>query len=146
MEKNARLTRGLALVGTFLMWIPLLVPVLLSLAALVVWRCFLFDFLMPAELFPLSILGFGLTLWAALRAHLHQKLIGWGFVIGLALLMLSQGIAIWTGLASGERQPTAQLLALVLVPYGMYVLALIASGLGGVWLTHDLYHSKPTVA
>jgi hypothetical protein len=136
MQKSDSLTRGLALVGTILMWIPLIAPLLLSIAALVGVRQFLLDFLMPAELFPLSVFGFGLLFWAAFRAHSRQKLIGWGFVIAVALLILSQAIAVWTGLASGAAEPTTMLMTFVLLPYGLYVLSLIVSSIGGARLTY----------
>lgn len=141
MEKNERLTRGLALFGTVLMWMPLIAPILLAFWALFgSYGRFMLDFLMPAELFPLSVVGFGLLLWAAFRAHAHQKLIGWGFVIALSWLVLSQAIAVLTGLASGDAEPTKLLMSFVLIPYGLYVLSMLVSSLGGAWLTYDLYH------
>jgi hypothetical protein len=141
VEKNNRLTRGLALCGTALIWFPLIAPILLGLVALFgEQRRFLLDFLMPAELFTLSVFGFGLLLWAAFRAHTHQKLIGWGFVAALALLMLSQAIAVLTGLASGETEATTQMITLVMIPYVLYIVSMVASSFGGAWLTYDLYH------
>jgi hypothetical protein len=146
MEKNNQLTRGLALFGTMMMWLPLLMPLVFAMAALWGERRFLLDYLMPAELFPLSIIGFGLLLWAALRVHSHQKWIGWGFVTALVLLFLSQTVAVVTGLASGATEPTTFLITLILIPYAMYVLALIATSVGGALLTYDLFHSSKTSA
>ncbi len=39
-------------------------------------RIFRFDYLMPAELFPATLVGGGLLIWAALRAHSRRRLIG----------------------------------------------------------------------
>ncbi len=94
---------------------------------------------MPAELFPIAMLGGGMLLWAALRARSRRGLIGWGLVIAVGMLFGGQALAVITGLASGETEPTPWLMALVLVPIGIYVLALVAVGIGGVLLVRDLF-------
>jgi len=60
-------------------------------------------------------------------------------VTAVVMLFGGQGIAVITGLASGATEPTAGLMALVLVPLGIYVLALIVIGIGGVKLTQNLF-------
>ncbi|MBI5353702.1 MAG: hypothetical protein HZB50_13755 [Chloroflexi bacterium] len=141
MEKKDTLTKILAVFGSVLIWFPILAPILLGLGSLITRGRFLFDYLMPAELFLSALAGSGLLLWASLRSHSNSnsKLIGWGLVTAVVMLFGGQGIAVITGLASGATEPTAGLMALVLVPLGIYVLALIVIGVGGVKLTQNLF-------
>jgi len=141
MEKKGVLTKILAIVGTVLVWFPILAPILLSVAAITKERMFRFDYLMPAELFPVALVGAGLLIWAALRARSRQRLIGWGFGIAVGLLIGGQVLAVVTGLASGETEPTGWPWALVLGSLGGYSLSLLVIGIGGVLLVRDLFKS-----
>ncbi len=139
MKKKDVFTKILAIVGTALVWFPILTPVLFSIVLIIQERMFRFDYLMPAELFPVALIGGCLLFWAALRAHSHRKLIGWGLAIAAGLLIGGQGLAVITGLASGEAEPTAPLLTLVLAPIIAYSLTLVVIGVGGVSLLRDLF-------
>ena len=139
MEKKDVLTKILAVFGTVLMWLPVLAPIILGVGSLVFAGIFRFDYLMPAEMFPSAVLGGAMLLWAALRTHSHRKLIGWGLVTAVVMLFGGQAIAVVTGLASGETEPTTWLMALVLGPLVIYALLLVAVGVGGVRLVRDLY-------
>lgn len=139
MEKKNTLTRILAIVGTLLAWLPLLAPVFFSVGAFISRRRFLFDYLMPAELFPLALAGGLLLLWAALRARSRQKLIGWSLGLAVVLLFGSQALAVVSGLASGEREAEGFWWLLVLAVLVGYILALAAVAVGGVLLLRDLY-------
>jgi len=139
MEKMGVLTKILAIAGTVLVWFPILAPVLLSLALLVKERVFRFDYLMPAELFLFALAGGGLLIWAALRARLRWRLIGWGLAIALGLLMGGQALAVLTGLASGETEPVGLWFALVLASIVGFSLALVGIGIGGLLLLRDLF-------
>ena len=99
---------------------------------------FRFDYLMPAELFPAALVGGGLLMWAALRARSRRGIIGWGLGIAVGSLVGGQALAVATGLASGETEPTGWQWALVLASLGVYSLALVVIGVGGVLLLRDL--------
>ncbi len=142
MEKKGVLTKILAIVGTVLVWFPILTPVLLSVAVIIKERMFRFDYLMPAELFPATLVGGGLLIWAALRRRSRRRLIGWGFGIAVGLLLGGQMLALVTGLASGETEPAGWWWALVLASIVVYSLALVVIGVGGVLLLRDLF--KPS--
>ncbi|MBI5963440.1 MAG: hypothetical protein HY863_08205 [Chloroflexi bacterium] len=139
MEKKNVFTKILAVIGTILIWLPVLAPIILAVGSLILAGMFRLDYLMPAELFPVALLGGLLLFWASLRAHSHRKLIGWGLLIAVILLFGGQGLAVVTGLASGETEPTPLLVALVLTPIIIYALALAAVGVGGVQLSRDLF-------
>jgi peptidoglycan/LPS O-acetylase OafA/YrhL len=139
MQSQSVLTRILAVVGTALVWIPLLAPALFAAVFLAHSGMFRFDYLMPAELFPLALAGGCALLWAALRAHSRRVLIGASLGGAVALLFGSQAIAVATGLASGRTEPTGWQWALVLMMLALYALALAVMGVGGALLARDLF-------
>ncbi|HEY3312886.1 MAG TPA: hypothetical protein VGK00_14700 [Anaerolineales bacterium] len=142
MEKSGTLTKGLAITGTVFAWLPILATILTSVAGTLRSGRFRFDYLMPAELFPLALLGAGLLLWAALRAHSRQGLIGWSLAAAAIALLGSQALAVITGLASGKIGASGWPWAVVLAGIAAYALALIVIGIGGVLLLRDLYPDK----
>jgi hypothetical protein len=145
MVKHDVLTRILAIAGTVLVWFPILAPILLSAALVIQERILRFDYLMPAELFPAAFGGGCLLIWAALRARSRRILIGEGFAVALVLLIGAQVLAVVTGLASGETEPTGWPWAIVLGSIGGYSISLVAVGVGGLLLLRDLYspHRPP---
>ena len=137
MEKKDVFTKILAILGTILIWFPVLAPLILAVGSLTRAGMFRFDYLMPAELFPSALLGGILLVWASMRARSYRKLIGWGLVIAVILLFGGQALSVVTGLASGETEPTPLLMALVLGPILIYALALAVVGVGGILLARD---------
>ena len=139
MENKNVLTKILAGTGTVLVAIPILAPFLFSFLRLIQSRRFNFDYLMPAELFPLGMAGGALLLWAALRRHAYQGLIGGGISLAIVMLIGGQVLAVVTGLASGRIGPTGWPWALVVGSLILYSLALVAVAVGGVLLLLDLF-------
>jgi len=139
MEKKGVLTKALAIIGTVLVWFPIAAPVLLALPRLITRPVFHFDWLMPAELFPAALVGAALLIWAALRARSRVKLIAWALGIAVGALVGGQALALVTGLASGETEPTGWRWAIVVGAIAVYALALIALGIGGILLLRDLF-------
>jgi len=138
MKKKDIFTKVLASIGAILVWFTLLAPVLLTIVFLFRSGRFHFDYLMPAELFPLALVGGGFLLWAALRARRRTGFIITCFGLAAGSLVISQILAVLTGLASGDTEPGGWQWALVLTFLGIYVLALIGLGVGGVMLHRDL--------
>ena len=141
MVKRGVLTKILAIVGTVLVWFPILAPVLISAVAIINERMFRFDYLMPAELFPAALVGGCLLIWAALRARSRWRLFGWGLGIAVGLLVGGQVLAVVTGLASGKTEPAGGWWALVLASLVVYSLALVVVGVGGLSLLRDLFRA-----
>ncbi|MEI9479919.1 MAG: hypothetical protein WCO26_25570 [Deltaproteobacteria bacterium] len=143
MEIKGILTKVLAVVGTVLVWFPILATVVISVVGSIGDRIFRFDYLMPAELFPVTLVGGGLLMWAALRSRSRRRLIGWGLGVAVGLLVGGQVLAVATGLASGETELVGWLWALVVVSIVVYSLALLEIGTAGVLLVCDLFrHGK----
>ena len=139
MDRRGVLTRLLAIVGAVLVWIPILFTVLTSIVGTISSRVFRFDYLMPAELFPVAFVGALLLLWAALRARSHQQLIGWGTGGAVVFLGGGQLYAVASGLASGAIEPTGWPWALVIASIALYSLALIEMGIAGILLVRTVH-------
>jgi len=139
MKQEGALTRILALVGTVLVWFPLLATVVTAVVASIAMRRFLCDYLMPAELFPAVLLGGGLLLWAALRARSRRALIGWGLGVAAGVLVGGQALAVATGLASGAIPPEGVWWALAVASLVIYTLAVAELGTASVLLSRDLF-------
>jgi lipid-A-disaccharide synthase-like uncharacterized protein len=138
MRRTGALTKVLAILGTTLVWLPLLAPIFFSVLFFIRARLLRFDYLMPAELFPVALLGGALLLWAAVRARSRVRLIGGGLGVAVALLVGGQVLAEVTGLASGATEPVGWWPALVLASVAAYSLALVGAGVGGIGLLRDL--------
>ena len=139
MGRKGVLTKVLAVVGMVLVWFPFLATVVISVVGSIRDRVFRFDYLMPAELFPIAFVGGGLLMWAAMRARSRRRLVGWGLGVAVVLLVGSQALAVATGLASGETEPAGWLWALVVASIAVYSLALVEIGAAGVLLVRDLF-------
>ncbi|MHB1317477.1 MAG: hypothetical protein ACYCYF_02540 [Anaerolineae bacterium] len=137
MRASDRWTRVLAVAGCVLVWLTLSSPLLFSLMRLSRGGRFLFDYLMPAELFPLALAGGLLLLWAALRSQSSVARVAWSLGVAAAALVGSQGLAVVTGLASGAQEAEGWRWALVIAGLAIYILALVALGLVGARMTRD---------
>jgi hypothetical protein len=144
MDDRNTFTRVLAISGTVLVWMPLLAPLLLGLLSWIFDGVFRFDYLMPAELFALILVGGGLLLWAARRTGTYFGFFAWGLGVAILALISSQVTAVVTGLASGETAIGGWQWALVLGLFALYVAAVAAIGVGGLLLLRRLFqHPQP---
>jgi len=142
MEKKALAIRILAIVGTVFVWVPLLAPFLLSTILFIQSRRFLFDFLMPAELFPVIAVGWVLLILAALISHSRWQLIGWGFIVGVILLVGGQALAVVTGLADDRIEARGVWFVLVSGMIVGFAVAIVAVGVGGILLLRTLFRKE----
>ena len=138
MVKKITVTRIMAIIGTVIIWLPIAAPIVFSAVRYIESNRFLFDYLMPAEFFPLVLVGGGLLIWAAFRALLRQRIITWAFVIAIVFLVGGQAIAVATGLASGETEAAGLPWALVIGSIVLYILAVIFVGINGILLVRDI--------
>ncbi len=139
MDKKNILTRILAITGTVLVWFPILAAVIFSIAHLIRSGEFRFDFLIPAEMFYVILIGGALLIWAAVRAKAYRAWIIWSLVGAVVCLIASQGLAVVSGLASGEREPEGIWWILVLSIMGLVIVGEIVEGIGGIFLTWKLF-------
>ncbi len=140
LARKLGLDKVLALAGTVLVWLPLALTVLSSVFGLLFRRSFLLDFLMPAELFPLALVGALILAWAAFRTRLRRMPIavsGAAMVAFFACVLL---VPLATGLASGATPPEGWPWAITLLSLALYAAAMVSTGVAGTLLTRDLIH------
>ena len=139
MGKQGAFTKALATAGALLAWFPIVATIVVAMVGSIRAGAFRFDYLMPAELFPLALAGGGLLLWAAIRARSRRGLIGWGLTAMVVLLAGGLGLAEASGLASGKIAMAGLPFMLVLASLAAYTLALVEIGYSGVLLLRDLF-------
>jgi hypothetical protein len=142
MDKKGLITRTLVTIGTVLIWFPMVLPVIFSGSRLLRAHIFRFDYLLPAEIFPVVLVGAALLLWGARRAHLRTAFIGGGFALTLASLALALILAQVTGMASGAVEPVGWPFALVAACFVLFWIGMLAMGVGGILLWRDLRRSN----
>jgi len=138
MINKSAFTKVLAVIGTCLVCFPIFATFITSIFGSIRFKGFRFDYLMPAELGLFALVGGGLLIWASLRAQVMRKPIIWCLICAFALLIGSQGLAVVTGLASGESEMVGWKMILVIVPLVGYSLAIIIEGIFGILLLRRL--------
>lgn len=131
MKSSNLLTKILAISGTILVGLPVIAPIVFSLIRLVQSGCFMFDYLMPAELGLLVLGGVALLIWAAIRAHSRVRLILWAAGAAVLTVVGGQLLAVATGLADGSTPQSSPWMVAVLsliVAYDLLVLLLLIAG------------------
>jgi hypothetical protein len=134
-----RLTKFLAISGTVLAWLPVLAPIIFSVIGYLQVQKFHYDYLMPAELFPVALAGGGLLTWAAIRMRAWLKLIAGSLLAAALLLVASQATAIYTGLASGATPASGWQWAVVVSLLIGYDIAIVLVAVGGLMLLFELF-------
>lgn len=134
-----KVTKTLAAAGTILVLGPIAFAVLTSAIGTIVTGKFHFDYLMPAELFPVAFAGALLLFWAAKQSGLHFRFIGFNLVLLLFFMGTIIVIPSVTGLASGETEPAGAPFLIVMSCLVLYTISLISAGVNGIRLWRDLY-------
>lgn len=141
MKTKKTLAKVLATLGTILVLLPLLAPICFSFMRIlrIGFAHFNFDFLMPAELFPVVFLGGALIVIASIIAHSKKALIIWSFALAAVMFIGGSIFALVTGLASGQTEPIGLMLNIVLIAFVLYDLMMIPLGIGGILLVKNLF-------
>ena len=131
------LGKVLALAGTVLVWLPILLTLLSSVLRLFLRRSLLLDVLMPAELFPLALVGALLLNWVAFREKSRLKSVVLSAAAMVVCFACVLAVPILTGLASGATPPEGWPMALSYLSLTLYVAAMALTGVMGALLTKD---------
>ncbi len=145
MGSKSAFIKVLAITGTILVWFPILAMILFTAVRFIQSQYFLMDYLIPGEIFPVVLVGGLLLLWATIRARVWLKLVIWGLVAALVLLVGRQAAAVLTGLASGETEAVGWRWTLTLAGIVGYDLCDAFLGVVGILLTRDLFR-QPCVS
>lgn len=131
--------RVLAIVGTVLVGLPLVAPLLLAAVLLVAGAGWRLDYLMPGELVAVVAVGGVILVAAAFLTARRRVLVGSLTVAVLVLFALVDVVAVATGLASGATEAEGWPLALVVTTYGLYLAAVVALVAAGALLSRDTF-------
>ena len=126
MEKNGTLSKVLVIVGTVLVWFPILAPIVLGFISWVADGTYHLDYLMPAELGILVFVGGASLLWAAILVKSQRWIIAWGLGIAVGSIAIL--------MAFGDVVPGSLEWAIVIGLLISYSLAIVVMGVGGVLL------------
>lgn len=138
MDRKTKITRSLALLGTTLVWFPIAALVFTTTVGSIQTRTFIMDFLMPAELFFLVLIGGGLLIWAAFRSNNLKLPIILTLSLGITMVIGGQGLAMLTGLADGRVGMESGWFTVLAVMLGVYSLTVILLGIWGVRLLAEI--------
>lgn len=143
MKRNNALIKGLAIVGSALVWAPVVAPLVFTRWGDLGTERFNFDWLIPAELFPVVAVGALLLLTATLLAHARRALTGAGMGVSAAMIVAGMVLAEVTGLASGETEPVGLPWILVTGAIAGYGAGIVVTGIAGLLLIKDLFSRRP---
>jgi hypothetical protein len=138
MGKHDTLAKSLAVVGTVLVILPLLAPFVLGLGMMGTLGGFRLDYLMPFEIYPVTVAGAALLVWAAFRAHARRGAVAVAIAVMFGALVLATISAQVTGIANSPEQLETWKYVLTSTLAGISLAAQIALASIGVLLSRDL--------
>jgi hypothetical protein len=136
------LSKVLAIAGTVLVWLPILFMFLTAIVGSIAAKTLLFDYLMLAELFFLVLAGAVLLFVAGLLSNTLAKWFGWSSAAAVLSLAGAQLIAIASGLAYGDREPSGVVFGVVIGMVVLYNILVVGVGVLGILLIKRLYAQK----
>lgn len=136
-EKRLKAARWLGWIGSSILILVMGFPLVVGLRF---FRSggpgFMYDFFFPAEVFPITAVGMALVLVAAFLAKARRKLAIIAAAVAIVGLVLSQVVAMLTGLADG-RVEGGWPMALTIGIYALFLLGLLALALIGILVARD---------
>jgi hypothetical protein len=138
MKRATVWMKVIAIVGAIIASVPPLAPLVFTRWGALGTGHFNFDWLMPAELFPLAFLGGSMLLAVALSVRSHRALLGWGLGIAAGSLAAGLGFAQVSGLASGAIQPEGPAMWFLVAMLAVYTAAAAEMSVAGILLSRDL--------
>jgi len=138
MKNKSLISKIIAITGTILIWIPIIVPVSFTIIFLIIKGKFAFDFLMPMELIFCVIIGAILLIIASIIMKFKWKIIGISLGTIISIFILVQFIAEITGIASGEAGMTPLLYFIMITFVIIYIISLIILCISSINLVKKL--------
>lgn len=144
MKKASVFSKILVIAGTILVLLPIAFMVVTGVVGSIQRVQFLWDYMIPGEVFPVVLVGMAALMWAALREHTLVKPVAWTVGVSLFLLIACQVIAVITGLANGtipheKAPPWIVVVTAMLIGYDLGV---ILTGYWGIKLWAHLFSKK----
>lgn len=142
MKEHGVLTRALAVLGTVLVVLPLIAPLALGLLVMGRPGGFRLDYLMPFEVYPVTVVGMILLVWASVRARSRKGAMAIAIAVMLGGLVLMGIAAQVTGIASSPEQLEAWRYALTAGLGAVSLLGQVALIAQGSLLARDLFRAQ----
>ena len=139
MPKHDRWTKIIAICGTVIAGLPLVFTILTAAVGSWMDKRLLFDWMMPAELFPFVLAGSALLVWAAWRAQWRRLWFAAGVVLLFVLLFGGQALAVASGLADGSRPAQGVWWVIVVACIALYDLVAVGLAVLGVQLSQRVF-------
>lgn len=146
MKTKAVLVKVFAIVGTVLVWAPILFMLITGVVGSISSRMLLMDYLMLAEWFAVVVSGLVLLFISSLLGRTLAKWIGFTSAAAVIALACSMLLAQTTGLASGAVAAEGWPLVLVLGLLILYNVLVLAVAILGVLLIKAVFHKQPIPA
>lgn len=142
MKDTNLLIKIMLVVGVILLGVPLLLPVVLGFFALAQSGRYIFDYLMPAELFVVVLTGAVLVLIAAILARRRVKITAW--LVGVVVVTLAALFVIpqLTGLSCTTEGAAGAWIPVMHIILAVYWVAVLVLGVCGKLLLGDLIKKK----
>ncbi len=142
MKGTNLLIKIMLVVGVILLGAPLLLPVVLGFFALAKSGRYIFDYLMPAELFVVVLTGAVLVLIAAILARRRVKITAW--LVGVIVVTLAALFVIpqLTGLSRTTEGAAGAWIPVMQIILAVYWVAVLVLGVCGKLLLGDLIKKK----
>ncbi len=141
-KTKSTLSKVFAISGTALVWLPVLFMFLTAIIGSISRGMLLFDYLMLAELFFIVLAGAVLLLAAGILSKTLAKWFVWSSAAAVLSLAATQLIAVVSGLAHGDREPSGFIFGVVIGMIVLYNLLVIGIGILGILLIKQLYAKK----
>ena len=122
----------LRIAGIVLTAVPVLLMLCTGVAASLVSGQIVMDVLLPAELGILTVPGMLLMALAAWKQKTHPRLSMALPVVAVLSLVLCQGVALVSGIGTGERAASGLLWVLILFFLGIFDLTAVAAPIAGI--------------
>jgi hypothetical protein len=148
MEKNRLFPRIFAVAGTVLLLFPILFMLVTGVVGSIQSGQILCDYMLPAELGIVVIVGAAILLVAAILSKKFIKPIAWTIGATIVLIVTCTGLAAASGLASGRVSETdvPGVLAVVIGSLIAYDVAVAVLGVLGIFLTIALFKTDKKTA
>jgi hypothetical protein len=139
MKINPGIQKAVVIIGTCLLWLPVVAPVVFGFVMLARRGQLLIDYLMPGELFPVILIAGALLSWIAWLMKKYFKWIAGSLIAAVILLILTQWVAVITGVASGTTGLNGWQFVLVISIYVGFIAAVFSCGIGGILLWKEIF-------
>lgn len=143
MQNKTYWVRVMIAAGIMIVLSPLLIMVLASAIHLFRSGFLVFDYLLPAELFPLVLIGGLLLLAVSLSQKMEQRLVGLGLAIPVLSLMLLIGYARLSGMDSSPDGPGTVQRVMIGLLMATYIAGLIVLAWGGIKMNRRISVALP---